>query len=141
MNTEEYVRRRRRSEVYRNIDDSLKVGGLLTLKSCAILFGLYFVSYLADLLTNFWRLFGPGGFVLEAGFFVVVGTLLLYAERQDDEHLIPAMVRFWVARPWRVLYSGFTPDGWPAHDLEWVFEARGARLSSENSEAHLGGSA
>lgn len=125
MHEEGVPRRRRRSEVYRNIDDPLKVMGLLSLKSCSLLLGLYAASYFLDLLTGLWHLvFGAASFLIEIAIFALAALALCYAEKQDDEHLVPAMLRYTFSRRWRVLYSAVQADGWPPSDIEWVFQSR-----------------
>jgi hypothetical protein len=129
MDYEPVAHRRRRSEVFRNIDDSLKVMGALSMKSLGLLFVLYAISYVLDVAFGFWKLlFGHAGVLVELLVFAAVAAALSYAERQDDEHLVPAMLRFYLSRPWTVLYSGAAPDGWPRHDYEWVFLTRGTSL-------------
>jgi len=119
--------RRRRSEVFRNIDDSLKVMGFLSMKSLGLLFVLYLLSYALDVTLGFWRLlFGRAGVLVELCLFGCIAFALAYAERQDDEHLVPAMVRYWLSRRWAVLYSGAALDGWPRHELEQALATRGA---------------
>jgi hypothetical protein len=118
--------RRRRSEALRNIDDTLKVMGVLSMKSLSLLFALYGISYALDVSFGVFRLlFGGAGVLVEGLAFTVAALGLAYAERQDDEHLVPAMLRFFADRRSRALYSGARPDGWPHHRGEQVLGARG----------------
>lgn len=135
MSAEQGTPRRRQSEVYRNIDDPLKVMGVLSLKSCSMLVALYGVSYVLDFVTDFWRrAFGPGAFLLELALFAAVAFVLMYAEKHDDEHLVWSMLRYWASRRTRVLYCGARPDGWPVSDLEWVFVARARERAQRVAE-------
>jgi len=112
--SESHVYRRRRSEVFRNIDDSLKVLGVLSMKSLGLLFLLYAALYLLDVGLGLSRLlFGRAGALIELLVLASAALVLSYAERQDDEHLVPAMLRFHLSRRSRVLYSAAAPDGRP----------------------------
>jgi hypothetical protein len=95
--------RRRRSEVLRNLDDPLKVMGLLTPRSCMSL-GVIFLAGFSVML-----LVGGLGFVnmaLLLAFLSVLGSALAVAEKQTDEHHLWAACRYAVSGRWRVLYSG-----------------------------------
>ena len=119
------MKRRRQSEVLRNLDDRLRVFGLLSFKSLLLLVALYQLNVAVDLLTGFWRAaFGRFGILLETALFAGLGLLLAIVERQDDEHLVPAMVRYGIERPWRWIFTGFAADGWKPPRLDWIV-ARG----------------
>jgi hypothetical protein len=48
--------------------------------------------------------------------------VLAYAERHDDEHLVPSAIRYYVSRRWRVLYSGARAYRYDGHPLEDVVQ-------------------
>src|SRR5262245_12066781 len=112
---------RRQTPVLRNLDDPLRVLGLLSLRSCglvllvfAAIHGVEAVTGLVSLLTGGWA------FLAELLAAAAVGFVLSVAERTDDEHLVPSALRFYLSRPGAVLYSG--GQAAPEHGLERVFD-------------------
>jgi hypothetical protein len=98
---------RRQSPVLRNLDDPLRVLNLLSLRSCGLVVVSYGAANALELaLGLFTRAFGSLAFLGELGLAALVGMGLALAERADDEHLVPAAIRYYATRPWRVLYSG-----------------------------------
>ena len=95
---------RRQSECFRNLDDPLKVFSLLTVKSCGLVLLFYASTVLLELLFGlFTLLFGGWSFLAQIGSALVLAAVLAHAERQDDEHLVPAAIRYYASRRWRVL--------------------------------------
>ena len=114
---------RRRSECFRNLDDPLKVFSMLTVKSCGLVVLFYGGTVAAELLFGlFSLLFGGWSFLGQLGAALLVALALAYAERQDDEHLVPAAIRYYLSRRWRVLYSGAGGDRFTGHPLEQLVE-------------------
>jgi hypothetical protein len=110
---------RRRSECFRNLDDPLKVFSLLTVKSCGLVLLFYASTVLLELLFGLVTLFfGGWSFLAQIGAALVLGALLAHAERQDDEHLVPAAIRYYASGRWRVLYSGALGDRYDGNALE-----------------------
>src|SRR5262245_10862081 len=112
---------RRQTPVLRNLDDPLRVLGLLSLRSCglvlfafAALHGVEAASGLLTVLTGGWA------FLAELLVAAAVAFVLSVAERTDDEHLVPSALRFYLSRPRTVLYSGGRAA--PLHGLERVFD-------------------
>jgi hypothetical protein len=114
---------RRRSECFRNLDDPLRVFSMLTVKSCGLVVLFYAGTVLAELLFGlFSLLFGGWSFLAQLGAALLVAVALGYAERQDDEHLVPSAIRYYVSRRWRVLYGGASADRFTGHPLEQLVE-------------------
>lgn len=114
---------RRQSECFRNLDDPLKIFSLLTVKSCGLVLLFYAGTVLSELLFGLCSLlFGGWSFLAQLGAAVVLGAVLAYAERQDDEHLVPAAIRYYASRRWRVLYSGARSDRYEGHPLEGLVQ-------------------
>ncbi len=110
---------RRQSECFRNLDDPLRVFSLLTVKSCGLVVLFYGFAVATELLFGLWTLvFGAWSFLGQLGTSLLVAVLLVYAERHDDEHLVPSAVRYYVSRRWRVLYGGAGADDYHGHPLE-----------------------
>ena len=114
---------RRQSECFRNLDDPLKVFSLLTVKSCGLVLLFYGFTVVTELLFGLCSLvFGDWSFLAQLGASLVVALLLAWAERQDDEHLVPAAIRYYASRRWRVLYSGAHGEHYAGHPLEDLVE-------------------
>jgi hypothetical protein len=114
---------RRQSECFRNLDDPLKIFSLLTVKSCGLVLLFYAFTVLVELLFGLVSLvFGDWSFLAQIGGALVLAAILAHAERQDDEHLVPAAIRYYVSRRWRVLYSGALGDRYVGNPLEQVVE-------------------
>ena len=112
---------RRQSECLRNLDDSLKVLSLLTIKSCGLVLLFYAFTVLLELVFGLWTLvLGSWSFVGQIAAALIVATGLAYAERHDDEHLVPSAIRYFVSRPGRVLYGGARNDDYRGHPIEAV---------------------
>jgi len=115
---------RRQTLVLRNPDDPLKVLGFLSFRSCglvliafAALHGVEALFGLASLLVGTWA------FVVELGLAAALGVVLHIAERADDEHLVPSALRYFLDRPWSVLYSGGRAEHQLRSEREWIFNA------------------
>ena len=110
---------RRQSECYRNLDDPLKILSLLTVKSCGLVLLFYGGTVASELFFGLWSLlFGDWSFLAQIGAAGVLATCLAYAERHDDEHLVPSAIRYYASRRWRVLYGGARADRYDGHPLE-----------------------
>ena len=114
---------RRQTPVLRNLDDPLRVLGLLSLRSCglvlfffAALHSLEAVTGIVSLLTGTWA------FLAELAASAGLAVVLSVAERTDDEHLVPSAIRYYLSRPAGLLYSGGKAA--QGHRLEGVFDAR-----------------
>jgi hypothetical protein len=110
---------RRQSECFRNLDDPLKIFSLLTVKSCGLVLLFYAGLVMSELLFGLCSLlFGPWSFLAQIAGAVLLGAVLAYTERHDDEHLVPSAIRYYLSRRWRVLYSGGHCDRYVGHPLE-----------------------
>jgi hypothetical protein len=114
---------RRQSECYRNLDDPLKVFSLLTVKSCGLVLLFYAALVMSELLFGLCSLvFGGWSFLGQIGGAFLLGAVLAYTERHDDEHLVPSAIRYYASRRSRVLYSGARSDNYIGHPLEAMVE-------------------
>jgi hypothetical protein len=114
---------RRHSECFRNLDDPLKIFSLLAVKSCGLVLLFYAGLVMAELLFGLGSLFfGDWSFLAQIAGAVLLGAVLAYTERHDDEHLVPSAIRYYVSRRWRVLYSGARGDRYEGHPLEGLVE-------------------
>ncbi len=112
---------RRQSECFRNLDDPLRIFSLLTVKSCGLVILFWGVAVATELLFGIWSLFfGGWSFLGQLGATLLFAGCLVYAERHDDEHLVPSAIRYYLSRRWRVLYSGGRPDEFHGHPLEAI---------------------
>ena len=110
---------RRKSECFRNLDDPLKVFGFLTLKSCGIVLLFYAAAVATELVFGLWSLlFGPWSFLGQLAGAALLAVALAFAERHDDEHLVPSAIRYYVSRRSLVLYGGACADDFRGHSLE-----------------------
>ena len=125
--------KRRQSECFRNLDDPLKIFSLLTVKSCGLVLLFYAGAVLSELLFGLFSLLaGDWSFLAQIGASALLGVILAFAERHDDEHLVPSAehdalaadalvrrsARCCVSRRWRVLYSGGRAHAYAGHPLE-----------------------
>lgn len=111
--------KRRQSECFRNLDDPLKIFSLLTVKSCGLVLLFYAGAVLSELLFGLCSLIvGDWSFLAQIGASALLGVILAFAERHDDEHLVPSAIRYYVSRRWRVLYSGARAHAYAGHPLE-----------------------
>lgn len=118
---------RRQNRVLRNLDEPLKLFGLLTTKSCGLLLSFYSGCYVLDVAFGVWTwMFGELSLLGLLGLTGVVGIVLVHVERHEDEHHVPGMIRFYLARPGRFVYSGAKSDDFRGHELDRVLGA-GAR--------------
>ncbi len=114
---------RRHSECFRNLDDPLKIFSLLTVKSCGLVLLFYAGLVMSELLFGLGSLFfGDWSFLAQIAGAVLLGAVLAFTERHDDEHLVPSAIRYYVSRRWRVLYSGARGDRYEGHSLEGLVE-------------------
>ena len=88
---------RRQSEVLRNLDTPLKVVGIITIKSCGVVL-LYFVCTQALDMLHFWTLIaGRWAWFVQNGSVLVLALILVYIERNEDEHLVPQAISWFVS--------------------------------------------
>ena len=119
---------RRQSECFRNLDDPLKIFSLLTVKSCGLVLLFYGSTVASELVFGLWSLiFGDWTFLGQLGAAGLLALGLVYAERHDDEHLVPSAIRYYVSRRSRVLYSGARTAPYPGHPFEDLIEAKAWR--------------
>lgn len=98
---------RRTTKVLRNLDDTLRIAGFLTLRSAGLVMMFFCVLHGINSYTPFGRwIFGGWSFVAELGVVVVVTILLSKAEKQDDEHFVPSAIAYYLSRPSSHYYSG-----------------------------------
>ncbi len=115
--------KRRQSECFRNLDDPLKIFSLLTVKSCGLVLLFYAGTVASELLFGLWSLvFREWSFLAQLGAAGLLGAVLAYTERHDDEHLVPSAIRYYASRRWRVLYGGARADQYTGHPLEGLVE-------------------
>ncbi len=115
--------KRRQSECFRNLDDPLKIFSLLTIKSCGLVLLFYAGAVGCELLFGLWSgLFREWSFLAQLGAAGILGSVLAYTERHDDEHLVPSAIRYYASRRWRVLYGGARGDQYLGHALEEIVE-------------------
>ena len=117
---------RRQTDVLRNLDDPLKVLGILTFRSCGLVFIVFAGSVGLDLVTGILSVLPPKdlGLVWALSLTVAAATGLAYAERHEDQHLVPSAIAYYVSRPWRVIYGG---AGLESGRRVWVEEVTRAR--------------
>ena len=116
---------RRQSECFRNLDDPLKIFSLLTVKSCGLVLLFYGSVVASELVFGLWSLmFGDWTFLGQLGAAGLLAVALVYAERHDDEHLVPSAIRYYFSRRSRVLYSGARSAAYQGHPFEKLIEAR-----------------
>jgi hypothetical protein len=97
----------------------LKIFSLLTVKSCGLVLLFYAGAVLSELLFGLFSLIvGGWSFLAQIGASALLGVILAFAERHDDEHLVPSAIRYYVSRRWRVLYSGARAHAYAGHPLE-----------------------
>ncbi len=102
---------RRQTEVLRNLDDTLKILNFLTMRSCGLVLMFYSLFYGAELLFSaFSLLFGAAGVLVQFFLTGLCAVALSWVERHEDEHYVPSAIRYYVSRPWRVLYAGGQTD-------------------------------
>jgi hypothetical protein len=115
--------KRRQSECFRNLDDPLKIFSLLTVKSCGLVLLFYAGALLSELLFGLCSLIvGGWSFLAQIGASALLGVILAFAERHDDEHLVPSAIRYYASRRWRVLYSGAQAHAYAGHPLEGLVQ-------------------
>jgi hypothetical protein len=115
--------KRRQSECFRNLDDPLKIFSLLTVKSCGLVLLFYAGAVATELLFGLWSLlFREWSFLAQLGAAALLGAVLAYTERHDDEHLVPSAIRYYASRRWRVLYGGARNDHSVGNPLEGLVE-------------------
>ncbi len=121
---------RRQKEVLRNLDTPLKALGLITVKSLGIVMFYLAFSYALDMV-SFWHLIaGKRAFIVHIGSVLALAFVLVYIEREEDEHLALAAIRYFVteriAESWlrgrRYVYSGLAQHRYVPHKLEEIFK-------------------
>lgn len=114
---------RRRSECYRNLDDPLKIFSLLTVKSCGVVLLFYAGTVATELVFGLWSLLFHGwSFLAQLGAAAILAIALVCAERYEDEHYLPAAIRYLVSQRWRTLYSGGCADDYRSNPLERIVQ-------------------
>ena len=114
-------RRPRQTEVLRNIDDTLRVFNLLTLKSCGLVVLVYAGCYSAELtLRLFTMIFGPLASLAQFVVAGMAGAALSWVERHEDEHFVPSAIDYFRQRPWRIIYSSGLAQWQPCAAMERV---------------------
>lgn len=98
---------RRKTRVLRKLDDPVRLAGVLTVRSAGLLGVFGGVLLYAELtLSVFSALAGP---VLAPAVILAViglaGAGLLAVERHEDEHYVPALIRYYVSGRWRGVWS------------------------------------
>ena len=97
---------RRQTEVLRNLDDSLRILNLLTLRSCGLVVVFYSLCFALELAFGaFTALFGPGGFPAQLALTAALAFALSWVEKHDEEHYVPSALRYLAERPWRRIYG------------------------------------
>lgn len=118
---------RRQTDVLRNLDDTLKIMNFLTMRSCGLVLMFYSLCYAAELVFSLFSFFFGAASIL--GQFALTGACaaaLSWVEKHEDEHYVPSAIRYYVARPWRVLYAGGHAAPAPPASPVWeVLRARG----------------
>jgi hypothetical protein len=114
---------RRQTPVLRNLDDPLKVFGLLSLRSCGLVLVFFSALYAVETALGLLSLaFRSWAFLAQIGLSGLLAIGLSVAERMDDEHLVPSAVRFFLRR--RVFYSGAAIGRLEASGREGLHGAR-----------------
>jgi hypothetical protein len=102
---------RRQTEVLRNLDDTLKILNFLTMRSCGLVLMFYSLCYGAELLFSAFTLtFGALNSLAQIALTGACAVALSWVERHEDEHYVPSAIRYYLSRPWRVLYAGGKTD-------------------------------
>jgi hypothetical protein len=122
---------RRGRPVRKLLDEPLKVAGLLTLRSCGVVFCVYGVCYFVlELVLGLWsRLLGAWSLFGPISCAIAVGAVLRVAEAFDDEHAVPSALRFFLSRRTRHVYAAGRSEGFTPHAPEPLDVVRGAVAS------------
>ena len=115
---------RRRTDVLRNLDDPVRLAGVLSVQSAGLLLALTMLLVLFDLLFGWTKLLGPAGFLVLLGVVGLAASALAFIERHDDQHLVPAALRYYLQRLGSGVFSPAVIDGFPPRNLEHVFADR-----------------
>jgi hypothetical protein len=103
---------KRQSQPLRNIDDNLKLFDLITFRSFGFVMmtfsGLMGLNWSTGLLTLMFGKFQIIANLAGSGFVLMV---LAWAEKHDDEHLVPSALRFYTSGSTSVIYSGARGEG------------------------------
>ena len=98
---------RRQTDVLRNLDDTLKILNFLTMRSAGLVLMFYSLCYASELfLSLFSLLFGAASVLAQFALTGLAALALSWVEKHEDEHYVPSALRYYAARPWRVLYAG-----------------------------------
>jgi hypothetical protein len=116
---------RRQTGVLRNLDDPLKLGPL-TVRSWGVVLVAFSVLAAVDQLTGLLSLLPPFrlGMVWEVLGAAATALSLAYMERHEDEHFVPSLIRFYLSRPERFVYSAAANERLAGHPLQMVLRAR-----------------
>jgi hypothetical protein len=116
---------RRQTGVLRNLDDPLKLGPL-TVRSWGVVLVAFSVLAAVDQLTGLLSLLPPFrlGMVWEVLGAAATALTLAYMERHEDEHFVPSLIRFYLSRPERFVYSAAANERLAGHPLQMVLRAR-----------------
>jgi hypothetical protein len=116
---------RRQTRVLRNLDDPLRVMGLLTFRSCGVLLMFFALAFALDQVLGLWTLlFGQWAMLVEIALTAGAGAVLRVVEHHDDEHYVPSALQYLLARPWRLLYGAGAPEDFRGHRMEAVLRGR-----------------
>jgi hypothetical protein len=115
---------RRQTGVLRNLDDPLKLGPL-TVRSWGVVMVAFSALAAVDL-TGLLSLLPPFrlGMVWEVLGAAATALSLAYMERHEDEHFVPSLIRFYLSRPGRFVYSAAAIERLAGHPLEMVLRSR-----------------
>jgi hypothetical protein len=116
---------RRQTGVLRNLDDPLKLGPL-TVRSWGVVLVAFSVLAAVDQFTGLLSLLPPFrlGMVWEVLGAAATALTLAYMERHEDEHFVPSLIRFYLSRPERFVYSAAANERLAGHPLQMVLRAR-----------------
>lgn len=98
---------RRKTQVLRKLDDPVKLGGVVTVRTA----GLLCLSTVTTLYSEVTLSLFSGLFGRRAGLpvmLVIIASLalaLVAAERHEDEHFVPSLVRYYASGRWRGVFA------------------------------------
>jgi len=117
---------KRQSDVLRNLDDTLKLFGVISLRSCGLVIMFFSVAFGLEWGLKIWSLlFGSLAILTIVAVTAVMVAALAIVENREDEHLVPSAIRYYLKRQWRVVYSGARNDGFAGRSLEEVLGGGG----------------
>lgn len=115
---------KRQSDVLRNLDDTLKLFGVISLRSCGLVIMFFSVAFGLEWGLKLWSLvFGGAAILMVVGVTAALLVALAIVENREDENLVPSAIRYYLRRPWRVIYSGARNDDHAGRSLAEVLGA------------------